>query len=140
MRKEEVYIATAKSAQEVKQNLGAEKIYVFGSLIHRDGEQFEAESSDIDLVVEIPTKIRSEVEIVEWLESLKQHKQKLEQTLFILLKRIDPSDPIVSVLPVTKEELYFDIHKSKAPSFFSGNKFKCLFRTQVRMNNFPLIY
>lgn len=127
MSKEEVYIATSKWAQEVKQSLGAENIYVFGSLIHRDGEQFEAESSDIDLVVEIPTKIRSEVEIVEWLENLKQQKQKLEQTLFILLKRNDPNDPIVSVLPVTKEELYFDIHKSKAPSFFSGNKFKCLF-------------
>lgn len=131
MIKEEVFITTAKWAQEVKSQLGADKCYVFGSLIHRDGEQFDPISSDIDLVVIIPENIRSEVQIVEWLEKLKQYKQNLERDLFVLLRRNNPNEPIVSVLPVTQEELFFDIHKSKAPSFFSGNKFKCLFTNTV---------
>ena len=126
MIEEEVYTFISKWAQEVNQELGATKCYVFGSLLHKKGEQFLAKSSDIDLVIEIPEQISTEVEIVEWLERLKLYKQNLEQSLFVFLKRKNPRKAIVSILPVTKEELYFGIHKSKAANFFSENKFKCL--------------
>lgn len=119
------------SADSVKQ--GAQDVYLFGSLIHKQGVQF-SEHSDIDLVVIIPPMANA-IERHRWLESFSEHKQDLELQLLRLLRRRG-DEPIVSTVAVTDRELEFDIHKDGHRQFFTANTFRSL-TTDVETMGIP---
>jgi hypothetical protein len=98
-------------------------LYVFGSTVYSQGNQFDQETSDVDLATVLPIELASAVERTVWLEKLLRHKIELEQQLLVLLKRGDASTPIVSFVPVTRMELEADIHKSKVRDFFRVSEF-----------------
>lgn len=104
-------------------NYGTPAVYLFGSLIHKDGAQF-IDSSDIDLVVVIPT-IADAIERHRWLESFFEMKEELELALFRLLKR-SGNEPSVSIVAVTELEIASDVHKDGHREFFSANTFRDL--------------
>lgn len=107
-------------ALEISEELRPTGVYVFGSLIYRDGEQF-GEKSDVDLVVVMP-EIPDGVNRVEWLERLLERKIKLEDSLGRILRR-DRKELICSVVAATELEVAADAHKDAAPKFFTANAF-----------------
>jgi predicted nucleotidyltransferase len=113
---------TSWSAKAIS-NYGAQAVYLFGSLIHKHGAQF-MESSDIDLVVVIPT-FADAIERHRWLESFFEMKEELELALFRLLKR-SGNEPSASIVAVTELEMAADVHKDGHREFFSANTFRDL--------------
>jgi hypothetical protein len=116
-------------------NIGTDGVYLFGSLIHRDGKQFGS-GSDVDLVVVLPSKIDGAVDRVEWLENLQKHKLELESDLVGVLKRSNAKIPICSIVAATSIELTANIHKDGAIGFFSKNQFLDLLNTEIQ-NGLP---
>lgn len=109
-------------AADVNREVGFEGIYLFGSAIHRDGLQFDPVSSDLDLVVLIPSNLRADVR-VRRLDELRRRKQQLELSLIPVLGRSDASSDIVSIVPITSLELLRDVHKSRVRDFFRASLF-----------------
>jgi predicted nucleotidyltransferase len=107
-------------AQGISDELKPAGVYVFGSLIYRNGEQF-GENSDVDLVVIMPA-VPDAVDRTEWLERLLEKKIELEDLLGRLLRR-DRKELICSVVAVTALEVAADAHKDGAPNFFAANLF-----------------
>ena len=97
-------------------------IFLFGSLIHRGGEQF-VKSSDVDLVVVFPPGRQAASQRADWLETLRNRKQDLEVALVSHLERENAGRPICSVVAATHTEIVSDIHKDGAQHFFSENQF-----------------
>lgn len=108
-------------AQALQKNIGSTGVYVFGSLIHRDGRQFSS-NSDIDLVVCFPHGMDSALSRLDWLVALHAEKIKLETSLANLLGR-DPNVPICSFVVPTLFDIGGDLHKDGASGFFAGNYF-----------------
>jgi predicted nucleotidyltransferase len=109
-------------AKTLESKIGTDGVYVFGSLIYRDGQQF-GDQSDIDLVVRFPYSAITALDRLYWLESLHAEKRKLEAQLSGVLKR-NPETHICSMVVPTAIELYADLHKDgQTDSFFSGNQF-----------------
>ena len=108
-------------------------MYVFGSLVYRDGEQF-GEKSDVDLVVVMP-EIPDGIDRADWLERLLVRKIKLEDSLGLLLRR-DRKALICSVVAATALEVAADAHKDAAPKFFTTNTFYDLLTGQ-QINGLP---
>ena len=101
----------------------AQAVYVFGSLVYKDGEQF-MNSSDIDLVVVLPP-LADAMERWRWQQRFSEAVADLEVALMRALKR-DGLEPLVSVVAVTELELNFDVHKDGHREFFSANTFRDL--------------
>ncbi len=119
-----------------RKNLGELKpagVYVFGSLIYRNGEQFE-DKSDVDLVVVMP-ELPDGVDRTEWLEQLLARKIELEDSLGRLLRR-HRKELICSVVATTALEIAANEHKDGAPEFFSANVFYDLLAGK-RINGLP---
>lgn len=97
-------------------------IYLFGSLVHKNGAQFDLQQSDIDTICPFKSGYTylDRWKAVRIAEDPTSH---LNLQLLRVLKRKDASDPIVSVVPVSTLELEFGIHKDKSPQFFSHNTF-----------------
>ncbi len=108
-------------------------VYVFGSLIYRDGEQF-GDKSDIDLVVVMP-EMPDGVDRTDWLERLLALKIQLEDLLGRQLRR-DRKALICSVVATTALEVAANEHKDGAPEFFTANTFHDL-ATGKRLNGLP---
>lgn len=121
----------ARWAQAAKSAPGVAGVYVFGSLVHRDGAQF-ADTSDIDLVVVIPPAVTNAITRTVWLEQLAISKQGLEKDLAKFLGRPDPTILICSVLAPTVLEIEADVHKDGARGFFQENLFFDLLTGQMR--------
>ena len=113
-------------AKKVNEAISPSGIFLFGSLVYKDGLQFDAAISDIDLVVCIPGDLTTAHLRAEWLESLAAQKHLLELDLLQLLKRSNADSPICSVVAATTTEIYADIHKDGAAQFFSNNVFRNL--------------
>jgi hypothetical protein len=122
----EVEDALRRWAQGVVQQLSTNGIFLFGSLIYKNGIQFNPLISDIDLVICIPSDLTTAPERVEWINRLHPLKRQLEMQLLQLLKRADASSPISSVVAATATEIRGDIHKDGVARFFSGNNFRDL--------------
>lgn len=105
----------------VSEDIGPLGIYCFGSLIYRNGAQFN-DRSDVDLLVTMP-EIPDGIARADWLERLLAHKTRLEDDLGKLLRRPDRSALICSVVAVTPLEIAADLHKGGSPAFFSENTF-----------------
>lgn len=114
-------------AKGIADELQPASIYVFGSLIYRDGEQF-SDRSDIDLVVLMP-ELPDGVDRADWVEKLLAKKIELEDTLGRLLRR-GRKELICSVVAATALEVAADAHKDGAPEFFAGNVFYDLLEGQ----------
>ena len=108
-------------AKKVAADIGSGGIYLFGSLVHRAGEQFGA-ASDVDLVVVFPDEADNTKRRAAWLEKLLSHKQSLEAELARALER-NADKAICSIVAVTKQEIAANLHKDVAGGFFSENQF-----------------
>jgi predicted nucleotidyltransferase len=122
-------------ARETAEAIGADGIYLFGSLVYRDGAQF-VPSSDVDLAVVFPAGATSAVARKFWLEQLLEHKIGLEKQLAIVLNQSDHSEPMCSVIVLTHPEIGADIHKDGAEGFLANNRFMNLLDGSVT-DRFP---
>lgn len=96
--------------------------YLFGSAIYQGGEQFDAETSDLDLVIVLPDAL-SPTKRANLLKQLKTHKLALELLIIRPLHRSDCVEPGVSIVVITPLELAANVHKSGARRFFDKNFF-----------------
>lgn len=96
------------------------EVYLFGSAIYDGGDQFDPQTSDIDLVVLFPESGNA-VERLQWMQTLLIHKTALELQLIPQLHRRTCFEPTVSVVPITPYELRANIHKSAVRRFFDKN-------------------
>jgi tetratricopeptide (TPR) repeat protein len=111
----------AKSVRNLRADL-----YVFGSTIYIGGGQFQAPTSDVDLVAVLPDSIGDAIHRAEWLRSFAEKKQLLEVALMQALHRSKADSPICSVLAVTRLEIAADLHKTTSQGFFCDNTFRNL--------------
>lgn len=123
MQLEQVFAHLRAWWKSVGESIDTGSLYIFGSTIYKDGDQFDNDISDVDLVTVFPTNLRSAIERTHWLKSVLQHKANLERELLVLLQRRDAGEPIISFVAITQLELESDIHKSKVRDFFQRNSF-----------------
>lgn len=121
-------------AKAVYADLSPQGIYVLGSLVYRDGAQFN-DKSDVDLVVVMP-EIPDATDRADWLEGLLRYKLLLEDELGKRLGRADRSAVLSSVVAATMSEVTANIHKDGAANFFSDNQFLDLSNGEIR-NGLP---
>jgi predicted nucleotidyltransferase len=121
-------------AKDVESDLKPQGIYLFGSLIYRDGAQFN-DKSDVDLAVIMP-EIPDAADRADWLEKLLRYKVLLEDELGKLLQRTDRSALISSVVAATMPEVAANIHKDGVAKFFSNNQFLDLSSGEI-LNGLP---
>lgn len=107
----------------VGQKMAVTDLYLFGSSIYEDGQQFDSRRSDLDLVTLLPDSASDAVSRFEWMCAIGEQKKLLEIQLIQVLQRPNAGEPIVSLVPMTAEDLAADIHKSKASHFFADNDF-----------------
>lgn len=117
-------------AKGVFAELNPQGIYVFGSLIYKNGVQFN-DKSDIDLAIVMPD-VPDAVDRANWLDALQHRKLLLEDELGKRLGRSDRSAVLSSFVVVTAPEVAADIHKDGAAKFFSANQFLDLSSGQIR--------
>lgn len=110
--------------KEFNEELNIKDLYIFGSAIYLEGKMFDPEKSDLDIVILIPAQIKTITERVEWLKKLKEKKRILEKRAVDILEKNSTNNQIVSILPISKEELEYNIHKSESRNFFSINQFQ----------------
>ena len=109
--------------KETSKDVRIDAIYLFGSSIYMDGRMFKPSKSDLDLIVLIPENIQDAIERRNWIEKIKIHKKKLEKNALFLLQKEDTNEQIVSIVPITKTELDYNIHKGETRNFFEINEF-----------------
>lgn len=85
--------------------------WLFGSAVNDDGLRFDASSSDLDVIVEVPWDSLGVSGRVTALHRLRDAKIDLEQTLLKILHRDSANDQIVSLVPVTAWERAHAVHK-----------------------------
>ncbi|WP_345935149.1 hypothetical protein [Tistrella arctica] len=85
--------------------------WLFGSAVNDDGLRFDADTSDLDVIVEVPWDSLSVSGRVTALHRLRDAKIDLEQTLLKTLHRGSADDQIVSLVPVTAWERAHAVHK-----------------------------
>lgn len=107
---------------QVVGSIGADGIYLFGSLLYRDGEQFITES-DIDLALVFPDTCKDAVARLRWTRALAEQKIVLENELALVLDRHDRREILCSIILLTRAEIGGDIHKDGAEGFFTNNLF-----------------
>lgn len=112
-------------AGSVQSTLQTKGIFVFGSLIRLDGDQF-GQNSDVDLLIIIPDSIDGAWVRADWLRKLRASKEALETSLMKIIKPKNVSAPLVSVVAATEIEIRADVHKDGISKFFSGNSFQSL--------------
>jgi predicted nucleotidyltransferase len=122
-------------AREVANSIGTDGIYLFGSLIYREGTQF-VQGSDVDLAVLFPSAVLDAVARRAWLEQMLEKKISLELQLANTLNQADQSESICSVVVLTGLEAGADIHKDGAEGFFANNRFMNLLDGSVT-DKFP---
>lgn len=105
--------------------------HIFGSLIYRDGAQFDPAISDVDIVCSFPKDQRY---LGRWrtLAAAEPKSLTLNSALLQRFARRDASKPIASLVAITTFELQNGLHKDKAPQFFSHNAFCSVIDGSVR--------
>ncbi len=99
-----------------------DSVYLFGSIIHKDGIQFDLQESDIDTVSPF-SKNANYLSRWNTVKNCSESASHLNLQLLRIFNRKDASQPIVSIVPVSSFELERGIHKDKSPQFFSHNEF-----------------
>jgi hypothetical protein len=111
------------------------QLLIFGSAIYKDGEQFDDQSSDIDIVAIFPEPTDA-IARVGFLEQLRARKAGPELELIPILSRLSCTEPALSIVPVTHFELRANIHKNASRSFFTKNIFYDLINKKM-MDGIP---
>lgn len=120
---------------ELNKEIDSGRLFLFGSLINFNGKQFNPNKSDVDLIIEFPNELNDALAVREWLVILKKHKQSLEQKLTFLLQKDSTNQEIISLIPITQEELKYNIHKSSARNFYEINEFYNIENDTVERGN-----
>lgn len=110
-------------------------IFIFGSLIHRDGRHFVPQgsmASDVDLVLTIRDDLPDAISRAQALINIRGAVQALEHSTATVLKRATDEE-IYSLLPLTSYEVHQCIHKGHDPKLFTSNLFLNVI-TGVRVN------
>ena len=97
-------------------------IHLFGSAIYRGGDQFDALSSDLDIVIVFHDDLDATGRVLRMVDLLKM-KADLELQLIPGLRRTNCEEAAVSLVPLTRLELKANIHKSGVRHFFTRNFF-----------------
>ena len=100
-------------------------VFIFGSLIHRDGRHFVPQgsmASDVDLVLTIRDDLPNAISRSRALIATRANVQALEQATATVLKRVSQEE-IYSLLPLTSYEIHQCIHKGHDPKLFTSNLF-----------------
>ncbi|CAJ6932826.1 Uncharacterised protein [Burkholderia pseudomallei] len=117
--------------KDVARELEVTELYLFGSAIYKNGAQFDASHSDLDLVTLMPMMAKDAVTRLDWIRAVATKKKSLELQLLQALQRHHAGKPIVSFIPLAPEDLSADIHKSKVRHFFASNDFMRLSDGQI---------
>src|ERR1700741_663935 len=96
--------------------------YLFGSAIYEGGDQFDAQLSDLDIVIHFHEELDA-TQRAQRIAKLHGLKLLLELQMVPRLHRTNCEEPGVSVLPITTFELRANIHKGKNRRFFDRNVF-----------------
>jgi hypothetical protein len=118
---DDVIKAVSDWAQQVTADIGAQGAFLFGSLVYKNGAQFN-HSSDVDLVIGMP-ELTGPVSRHRWLSDLAGHKGVLEKELIMPTHKHSNDEPSASILPITQREVEADVHKDGHREFFSKNQF-----------------
>ncbi|WP_271528812.1 hypothetical protein [Bradyrhizobium sp. CCBAU 25338] len=118
----DVRIALELWAADLIEQSGVENLYLLGSLIYDNGNQFDPTNSDIDLVIVMP-ELKGVTERYRWMESLGDPIKSLELSMLQLLKRVDAGETITSITPITAKEVQADVHKDGHRGFYKENRF-----------------
>lgn len=97
-------------------------VYLFGSAIYKGGEQFDAETSDLDIAI-VFTDEPDATDRFRRIAALAAEKARLELDLIPALRRTNCVEPAVSLLPLMPLEISANIHKSGSRRFFDRNNF-----------------
>jgi predicted nucleotidyltransferase len=122
-------------AKRCHAELGVPAVYLFGSLIYRDGERFTEEFSDVDLAVVMPVGTTNPVGRATFTMQLLPMKIELERELTATLSR-PTTVTVCSLMVVTQREVGADIHKDGAEGFFANNEFLEVL-SDTRYHGFP---
>lgn len=96
------------------------ELYLLGSVIYAEGEQFDPLTSDIDIVAILPANSDAAARAAA-VAALKPHKLRLELEMIPEFGRNVCDEAGVSLVPVTQLEVQANIHKSGARRFFDRN-------------------
>lgn len=96
--------------------------HIFGSLLYRNGAQFDPKLSDVDVICAFGEDQRY---LDRWrtLAAAEPIALILNQALLQRFTRADAGKPIASLVAVSSFELRNGLHKDKAPQFYSHNTF-----------------
>jgi|TARA_Y100000815_G_scaffold208328_1_gene192506 hypothetical protein len=100
-------------------------VFIFGSLINRNGRHFVPQgsmASDVDLVLTFKDEIDTALARAEALKRVRGAVRSLEHETATVLQRAT-QEPIYSILPLTKYEIHQCIHKGHDPKLFMSNLF-----------------
>ena len=95
-------------------------LYLLGSVIYAEGEQFDPLTSDIDIVAILPANSDAAARAAA-VAALKPHKLRLELEMIPEFGRSVCDEAGVSLVPVTQLEVEANVHKSGARRFFDRN-------------------
>ncbi|UIJ79147.1 hypothetical protein [Rhizobium leguminosarum] len=119
-------------AKSVKKQLPNMEILLFGSAIYKNGDQFDSQRSDLDLVAVFEPGIPLARRLSD-LQTLQKHKAALETQIIPQLQRINCVEPGVSIVALTPFEVRANVHKSGARRFFDKNFFLNLLTGEERI-------
>lgn len=114
--------ALGEWAGNAAKELESSRLYVFGSLVHRDGVQFN-EESDIDLLIILPTSLADAVNRARWMTKAKAQLAILRANVAKIRPNQWAKQQTISVLAVTELEIDEQIHKTGSPEFYATNEF-----------------
>jgi|GEM_PF-3682904 len=97
-------------------------VYLFGSLVHKNGRYFDIHRSDVDVVCVFPESADfvSRAQVVHMAQDA---TVRVNAALLRIFGRSDASAPLVSIVPVSKTELRAGLHKGGVDDFFEANQF-----------------
>lgn len=108
------------------------QVFLFGSSIYKNGEQFDSVKSDLDIVCLFPENSNT-ITRHSILTKLKNHKLDLELRMIPVLGRETCTEPGVSIVALTYEELLCNAHKSGVRRFWDKNYFYNLENKEIKI-------
>lgn len=109
-------------AAKVEEKYGI-RLFLFGSAIYREGEQFDHERSDLDLLAVIPESAQKPEGRAKLLKAFCDSTFELEQAILRPLARLRCDEPAISVVAATQLEIDANVHKGGTRFFFSRNNY-----------------
>lgn len=97
-------------------------VYLFGSSIYKGGEQFDPQKSDLDIACVFPNEADA-LSRVNLMSKLRDLKLDLELKIVPALRRVSCTEPGVSIVALTNNELRANVHKSGVRNFWVRNYF-----------------